>query len=48
MRLAFVAMLPWEGFNKAKAAARAEAATVLEPCTVSDGLGREHVNQADL
>jgi hypothetical protein len=27
--LAFVAMLAWEGFNKAKAAAYAEASTVL-------------------
>jgi hypothetical protein len=46
--LAFVAMLAWEGLNKAKAAAHAGAAAVLEPYTVSDGLGREHVNQADL
>src|SRR5271168_2883426 len=28
--LAFVAMLAWDGFNKAKAAAYAEAATVLD------------------
>jgi hypothetical protein len=46
--LAFVAMLAWEGFNKAKAPAHAEAAAVLEPHTVSDGLGREDVNQSDL
>ena len=46
--LAFVAVLAWKGLNKAKAAAHAEAAAVPEPYTVSDGLGREHVNQADL
>jgi len=36
--LAFVAMLAWEGFNKAKAAAYAEAATVL-------GLGGPETSQ---
>jgi hypothetical protein len=36
--LAFVAMLAWEGFNKAKAAAYAEAATVLDVYHASVGL----------
>jgi hypothetical protein len=36
--LAFVAMLAWEGFNKAKAAAYAEAATVLDVYYASVGL----------
>jgi hypothetical protein len=36
--LAFVAMLAWEGFNKAKAAAYAEAATVLDVYNVAIGL----------
>jgi hypothetical protein len=36
--LAFVAMLAWEGFNKAKAAAYAEAATVLDVYNASLGL----------
>jgi hypothetical protein len=36
--LAFVAMLAWEGFNKAKAAAYAEAATVLDLYNVAVGL----------
>jgi hypothetical protein len=36
--LAFVAMLAWEGFNKAKAAAYAEAATVLDLHNVAVGL----------
>jgi hypothetical protein len=35
--LAFVAMLAWEGFNKAKAASHAEAALVLEVYNVSLG-----------
>jgi hypothetical protein len=35
--LAFVAMLAWEGFNKAKAAAHAEAALVLDVYNVSVG-----------
>src|SRR6516162_10178445 len=33
--LAFVAMLAWEGFNRAKAASHAEAALVLEVYNVS-------------
>jgi len=36
--LAFVAMLAWDGFNKAKAAAYAEAATVLDVHNVAVGL----------
>jgi hypothetical protein len=36
--LAFVAMLAWDGFNKAKAAAYAEAATVLDVYNTSLGL----------
>ena len=36
--LAFVAMLAWEGFNKAKATAYAEAATVLDVYYASVGL----------
>lgn len=36
--LAFVAMLAWEGFNKAKAAAYSEAATVLDVYNASAGL----------
>ena len=36
--LAFVAMLAWEGFNKAKAAAYAEAATVLDVYNAAIGL----------
>lgn len=36
--LAFVAMLAWEGFNKAKAAAYAEAASVLDVYYASVGL----------
>jgi len=36
--LAFVAMLAWEGFNKAKAATYGEAATVLDVYNVSLGL----------
>ena len=35
--LAFVAMLAWEGFNKAKAASYAEAAVVLDIVQVADG-----------
>jgi hypothetical protein len=46
--LIFTTRLASEGFNKAKAGAYAEAAAVLEPYTVSDGLGREQVNQSDL
>jgi hypothetical protein len=36
--LAFVAMLAWDGFNKAKAAAYAEAAAVLDVHNVAVGL----------
>ncbi len=36
--LAFVAMLAWEGFNKAKGASFAEAATILDVYEVSRGL----------
>jgi len=36
--LAFVAMLAWDGFNKAKATAYAEAATVLDVYNVAVGL----------
>ena len=36
--LAFVAMLAWEGFNKAKAASYLEAARVLDVFHVADGL----------
>jgi hypothetical protein len=36
--LAFVAMLAWDGFNKAKAAAYAEAATILDVYNASVGL----------
>ncbi|HKM70197.1 MAG TPA: hypothetical protein VJX94_09085 [Stellaceae bacterium] len=36
--LAFVAMLAWDGFNKAKAAAYAEAATILDFYNASVGL----------
>jgi hypothetical protein len=36
--LAFVAMLAWEGFNKAKAAAYAEASVVLDVYNVAIGL----------
>lgn len=36
--LAFVAMLAWQGFNKAKAASYAEAATILDAYDVSLGL----------
>src|SRR3974390_1330629 len=36
--LSFVAMLAWDGFNKAKAAAYAEAALVLEVHNVVVGL----------
>src|SRR6516225_3616042 len=36
--LAFVAMLAWEGFNKAKAAAYTEAATILDVYNASVGL----------
>ena len=38
--LAFVAMLAWEGFNKAKAASYAEAAHVLEVYNVSLGFAQ--------
>ena len=43
--LAFVAMLAWEGFNKAKAAAYAEAATVLDVFNASVGLGGPETSQ---
>jgi Protein of unknown function (DUF4239) len=36
--LAFVAMLAWDGFNKAKAASHAEAVLVLDVIAVADGL----------
>ncbi len=36
--LAFVAMLAWEGFNKAEAASYAEAAVVLDIVQMADGL----------
>jgi Protein of unknown function (DUF4239) len=36
--LAFVAMLAWEGFNKAKAASYSEAALVLDVVQMADGL----------
>jgi hypothetical protein len=46
--LAFVAMLAWEGFNKAKAAAYAEAAVVLDVYNVSVGFaGPEMVSMRD-
>ncbi len=35
--LAFVAMLAWEGFNKAKAASYTEAASILDVYTVAEG-----------
>jgi Protein of unknown function (DUF4239) len=43
--LAFVAMLAWEGFNKAKAAAYAEAATVLDVYNASLGLAGPETSQ---
>src|SRR6516162_593133 len=43
--LAFVAMLAWEGFNKAKAAAYAEAATVLDVFNASVGLAGPETSQ---
>src|ERR1700746_3598333 len=43
--LAFVAMLAWEGFNKAKAAAYAEAATVLDVYNASLGLAGSQTSQ---
>jgi len=46
--LAFVAMLAWEGFNKAKAASYAEAAFVLDVYNASAGLaGPETVSMRD-
>ena len=36
--LAFVAMLAWDGFNKAKAASHLEAALVLDVIEAADGL----------
>jgi Protein of unknown function (DUF4239) len=35
--LAFVAMLAWEGFNRAKATSYTEAARILDVCNVSSG-----------
>ena len=43
--LAFVAMLAWEGFNKAKATAYAEAATVLDVFNASVGLAGLETSQ---
>jgi len=43
--LAFVAMLAWEGFNKAKAAAYAEAATVLDVYNAALGLAGPKTSQ---
>jgi hypothetical protein len=43
--LAFVAMLAWDGFNKAKAAAYAEAATVLDNFNASVGLAGPEASQ---
>src|SRR5271155_3985658 len=43
--LAFVAMLAWQGFNKAKAAAYAEAATVLDVFNASVGLAGPETSQ---
>ena len=43
--LAFVAMLAWEGFNKAKAAAYAEAVTVLDVYNASLGLASPETSQ---
>ena len=43
--LAFVAMLAWEDFNKAKAAAYAEAATVLDVFNASVGLAGPETSQ---
>jgi hypothetical protein len=37
--LAFVAMLAWEGFNKAKAASYAEAAVIGDVYNLSAGFG---------
>jgi Protein of unknown function (DUF4239) len=46
--LAFVAMLAWDGFNRAKAASYAEAALVLDVYNVSVGLtGPETVSMRD-
>ncbi|HMD64494.1 MAG TPA: hypothetical protein VKF83_11050 [Stellaceae bacterium] len=46
--LAFVAMLAWEGFNKAKGASYAEAAVVLDVYNVSIGFaGPEMVSMRD-
>jgi Protein of unknown function (DUF4239) len=43
--LAFVAMLAWEGFNKAKAASYAEAASVMDVYNVSVGLAGPETSQ---
>jgi len=43
--LAFVAMLAWEGFNKAKAAAYTEAATILDVYNASVGLAGPETSQ---
>ena len=43
--LAFVAMLAWEGFNKAKAAAYAEAAAVLDVYNAAIGLTGPQTSQ---
>ena len=44
--LAFVAMLAWEGFNKAKAASYAEAALVGDVYNVSAGLADPTMSSA--
>ena len=43
--LAFVAMLAWDGFNKAKAAAYTEAATILDVHNASVGLAGPETSQ---
>jgi hypothetical protein len=43
--LAFVAMLAWDGFNKAKAAAYTEAATILDVYNASVGLAGPETSQ---
>src|SRR5271169_3294173 len=43
--LAFVAMLAWEGFNRAKAASHMEAVLVLDVFQAADGLAGPETSQ---